>query len=612
MRILPDLQGLRMQINFGVNMDYKKLGLRVGLELHQQLSSGTKLFCRCPIIRSDEFPVEVRRKMRPVQSELGEEDPAALFEFLRDKTFVYLSNPESSCLIELDEWPPLPINENALKTAVQLAKLLNCSLVDEIHVMRKTVIDGSAVTGFQRTALIATDGYIETSFGTLEIKTINLEEDSAPAVSKGDHIEYRLDRLGIPLVEIATDSTISSPKDAKEAAEKIGLLLRSLDVVRGIGSIRQDVNISIEQGSRVEIKGFQDLNSIPKLVENEVARQMTLLEIKDELHKRGFRACSKAKDVTKLFQGTKNNFIRKSLESNQHVSALVLPKFSGLLKRECGYRTFGKELSAYPAAYGFGMIHSDEDLAKYNLVYEFDKLRKELVAGEEDAVAIIVGNGAEKAIAALIERANYCSVGVPAETRVADELGSKYARPLPGSGRLYPESDVPAISMEKFANVEVPKTLEERKSELDLAEQLAEQIVKSKYYSWFSKTRTYDETLAATIFLSTFKDLSRRGFDVTKIKEEDIITMLEKIVAGSVPKNAVTSILEEVCKGRPISSVLAEYYSLSDSELRGIVKKTLEENPNKTDSALIGIIMKKTKGRANGRKVSQLVRELAK
>jgi len=232
-------------------MDYKKLGLRVGLEIHQQLASGTKLFCRCPITKSEEFPLEIHRKMRPVQSELGEEDPAALFEYLRNRTFVYKFNPESSCLIELDESPPLSMNESALKIAVQLSKLLHCSLVSEIHVMRKTVIDGSAVTGFQRTSLIATDGYIETSFGPLEIQTINIEEDSAPAIGKGDAIEYRLDRLGIPLVEIATGSSISSPQEAKEAAKKIGTLLRSLDVVRGIGSIRQDVNISIKEGSRV-------------------------------------------------------------------------------------------------------------------------------------------------------------------------------------------------------------------------------------------------------------------------------------------------------------------------------------------------------------------------
>lgn len=592
-------------------MDYKKLGLRVGLEIHQQLASGTKLFCRCPIRKSSEFPIEVRRKMRPVQSELGEEDPAALFEFLRDKTFVYLANRESSCLVELDEQPPKPLNEKALTIAVQLAKLLRCDLVNEIHVMRKTVIDGSAVTGFQRTALIATDGYIDTNFGPLEIKTINLEEDSAPAISKGDYIEYRLDRLGIPLVEVATASTIGSPEQAKESAEQIGLLLRSLEVVRGIGSIRQDVNISIKEGSRIEIKGFQQLEDIPKLVENEAARQSALIEIKDDLHKRGFKACGKARDITKLFEKTKCNFVRKAVEGGQHVSALVLPKFAGLLKKQCGDRTFGKELSAYPAAYGFGMIHSDEDLEKYNLVYEFDKLRKELEACEEDAIAIIVGNGAEKAISALIGRINYCSVGVPEETRVADGLGSKYARPLPGSGRLYPESDIPAIKITReLTDIEMPKTLEEKRHELkELPKQLAEQIVKSKYYSQFLQLKKYDPVLAATIFLSTYKDLSLRGFDVSKIKKED----LEKIMSRQdIPQNAIPNILIEILKGETVDVALSYYEEYSDEELRSIVMKVIEENRTKTDSALIGIVMEKTKGRTDGKKVAQLIKELGK
>lgn len=596
-------------------MDYKKLGLRVGLEIHQQLNSGTKLFCKCPIKKSEEFPIEVSRKMRPVQSELGEEDPAALFEFLRNKTFVYRANAESSCLIELDEAPPFSMNTTALKIAVQLAKLLNCSLVEEIHVMRKTVIDGSAVTGFQRTALIATDGCLNIDSGPLEIQTINLEEDAATPIAKGDgFVEYRLDRLGTPLVEIATGSTISSPQEAKEAAEKIGLLLRGLDVVRGIGSIRQDVNISIKDGARVEIKGFQELEKIPALVENEVARQAALVEIKEELHRRGFHNIKPdVKDVTKIFHSTKCNFVRKAIEEGQHVSALVLPKFADLLKKQCGDRTFGKELSAYPASHGFGIIHSDEDLEKYKLTVEFQELRKELHAGEEDIVLIIVGNNSERAVNALINRVNYCLVGVPNETRIADETGSKYARPLPGSGRLYPESDVPAISMARFRDVDVPKTLEEKKLELkELPEQLAEQIVKSKYYSWFSELKKYDPVLAVTIFLSTYKDLARRGFDISKIKKEDLDMLLKNIAEGDIPKNAAASILEAVCTGQSVDSAMTDYYQLPDEQLREIVKSVIKGNPDKSDSALIGIALGKVKGKADGKKIAELVKELKK
>ncbi len=593
-------------------MDYSKLGLKVGLEIHQQLNSGSKLFCRCPLIKADEFPLEIRRKMNPVQSELGEDDPAALFEYLRNRTFIYKANTNSSCLVEMDESPPLPVSEKALKMVVQLSKLMNCRLVDEIYFMRKTVIDGSAVSGFQRTGLIATDGFIETSFGKLGVQTISLEEDSAPALSKGESIEYRLDRLGTPLIEIATDPDIHTPEQAKEAAEKIGTLLRSVDVVRGIGSIRQDVNISITGGSRVEIKGFQELDKIPELVENEVKRQASLVEIKNELKRRGFSGMKNdARDITDMFQHTKCNFVKKALENHLHVYGLKVEKFSGLLKQPCGDRTFGKELSTYPASHGFGIIHSDEELEKYSLTFDFANLRKELGARDEDLILIVVGNNAGRAIQSLVDRINFCLIGVPKETRVADGLGSRYARPLPGSGRLYPESDIPAIKINHaLRNIELPKTLEERKEELDIPDQLKDQIVKSKYYSWFLELKQYDPTMAATIFLSTYKDVGRKGFDVEKIRLEDLHVLLQKVSEGTVPKNKVSDILVELCSNQPISTILEKYSVMSEDRLNVIVKSVIHDNPGKSESALIGIVLGKVKGKADGRRISELVKEL--
>src|SRR3989344_593495 len=409
-------------------MDYKKLGLKVGLEIHQQLNTSHKLFCYCPPIESEEFPITTERKMRAVTGELGEFDPAALYEFLRDRQFIYKSHPDSSCLVELDEDPPKNLNLEALKIALQVSKLLFSDILDEIHVMRKTVIDGSAVSGFQRTSLIALNGELETSFGKIDIETISLEEDSAPALKKyNGTIEYRLDRLGVPLIEIATAPQIKSPEMAKEAAEKIGLILRSTKVMRGIGTIRQDINISISGGARIEIKGFQELEKIPKIVENEVARQFFLLEIKEELNKRGLKnIISNPEDVTGLFKETKNNFLKKKLQQGEKIHALVLPKFSGLLKKECGDRTFGKEINGYAQAFGMGMIHSDEDLQKYQITYEFSELRKKLKAEERDIVLIIAGKNPEKAVNSVLQRAKYCLVGVPEETRVADDIGSKY------------------------------------------------------------------------------------------------------------------------------------------------------------------------------------------
>ncbi|MBD3354665.1 Glu-tRNA(Gln) amidotransferase subunit GatE [Candidatus Woesearchaeota archaeon] len=258
--------------------DYKKLGFKCGLEIHQQLE-GKKLFCSCSCINSnDNTDINFERRLRAVAGETGKIDIAAKYEMEKSKKFIYEGNSKDVCLVDMDEEPPHPINQGAVKTALQAAKLLNAKIVDEIQVMRKTVIDGSNVSGFQRTALVAYDGVIETSQGNVHIPTICLEEEAAQKIeSTKEFTKYRLDRLGIPLVEIATAPDIKNPEHAKETAEKIGMILRSTKKVkRGIGTIRQDVNISIKGKNRIELKGFQELKSIPEVLEKEVGRQLSL------------------------------------------------------------------------------------------------------------------------------------------------------------------------------------------------------------------------------------------------------------------------------------------------------------------------------------------------
>ncbi len=260
-------------------IDYKKLGFRCGLEIHQQLD-GKKLFCNCPTSNTDKTPnLHAVRKLRAVVGETGEIDSAAVHEMTKGKEFHYESHSIDTCSIEYDEEPPMPLNKEALETALKVALLLNAKPVDEIQVMRKIVVDGSNVSGFQRTALIAMDGFVETSLGKVNIPTICLEEESAQKLEgKKDALRYKLDRLGIPLIEIATSASILSAEHAKEVASYLGMVLRSVDgVKRGLGTIRQDVNVSIEKGSRVEVKGFQDLRSIPKVIEFEVGRQLDLI-----------------------------------------------------------------------------------------------------------------------------------------------------------------------------------------------------------------------------------------------------------------------------------------------------------------------------------------------
>src|SRR3990167_607961 len=285
-----------------MELDYQKLGFKCGLEIHQQLE-GKKLFCECPTINSNSEPnVKFERRLRAVAGETGEIDIAAKHEMQKGKKFIYEADSNDTCLVEYDDEPPHKLNKQALETTLKIALLLNAKIVDEIQVMRKTVVDGSNVSGFQRTALVAMGGFIETSHGKAAIPTICLEEEAAQKIEESnDSVLYRLDRLGIPLIEIATDSSIKSPEHAKEVAGHIGMALRSIEgVKRGLGTIRQDVNVSISKGARTEIKGFQDLRSIPKVINYEIERQLE--EIK--------KGKKPEKEVRKAEQDFTTSFLR--------------------------------------------------------------------------------------------------------------------------------------------------------------------------------------------------------------------------------------------------------------------------------------------------------------
>ncbi len=261
-------------------IDYEAVGFKCGIEIHNRLATKAKLFCECPARFSNSEPLlTIVRKLRPVAGELGKIDAAAAYEYLRDKTFRYQIFRDTTCLVEIDEEPCHKMNQEALEICLQVAKLLRAEIPEEIHIMRKTVIDGSNTAGFQRTALVGTNGILETSLGPVRIENISVEEESAGIVERGENfVVYRLDRLGIPLVEIGTAADIKSPAHAQEVAEKLGSLVRSTGKSqRGLGSTRQDVNVSITGGARVEIKGFQSLEGIQKVIEMEIERQKSLI-----------------------------------------------------------------------------------------------------------------------------------------------------------------------------------------------------------------------------------------------------------------------------------------------------------------------------------------------
>jgi len=263
-----------------MHLNYEELGFKCGIEIHQQLE-GHKLFCNCLTeIRKDNPDFKVIRRLRASAGEEGKVDQAALHEQKKQKYFIYQGYNDINCDVELDEEPPHPINQEALKAAFQVAKMLNCEIVDEIQVMRKTVIDGSNTSGFQRTMLISMNGFLEVNKKRIGIDVVCLEEEACQIVDRTKEYDvYNLSRLGIPLIEIATKADIKTPEEAREVAAKIGMILRSTGACkRGIGTIRQDVNLSIKDGARVEIKGFQELRSISKVIDYEIERQLKLIK----------------------------------------------------------------------------------------------------------------------------------------------------------------------------------------------------------------------------------------------------------------------------------------------------------------------------------------------
>ncbi|HEV2449512.1 MAG TPA: Glu-tRNA(Gln) amidotransferase subunit GatE, partial [Thermoplasmata archaeon] len=380
---------------------------------------------------------------------------AVAFEAARGQLFRYEVSP-GSCLVDADEEPPLPMDAEALDVALSVALLLHARPVDEIQVMRKIVIDGSNTTGFQRTSLVATDGWIEYGGRRIGIPTICLEEDAARKVAQGDgESRFRLDRLGIPLVEIATAPELTSGAEARGVAEEIGLLLRATRRVRrGIGTIREDLNVSVEGGTRVEIKGVQELRLLPQYVASERTRQETLLHVRDKLRARGAHLGESAVvELTDLLKGLASVPFRE-LANGGTALGLRLPGFAGLLGGSAGStERLGRELAEYVRVTGTrGLLHSDE-LPGYGVDAErLEQLRARLGVGDEDGFVLVVAPSrarAEKAVGAARERAVLAIAGVPPETRDPLPDGrTRYSRPLPGRDRMYPETDVPPIAVD--------------------------------------------------------------------------------------------------------------------------------------------------------------------
>ncbi len=622
---------------------YEKLGLRVGFEIHQELNTH-KLFCNCPSrLREEEPSLKVRRRLRPTQSEMGAVDRAALAEALKGKGFVYQVYPDSTCLVELDDEPPHPVNEEALNIALEAALLLGAKPVDEVHTMRKIVIDGSNTCGFQRTALVALAGEIETDGKSFRIPTICLEEDAARKIDENpEYANYRLDRLGIPLVEIATGPDFSDPETPAKAALHIGQILRATGKVkRGIGTIRQDINISITDGARQEIKGVQELSLISEVIEREVRRQLALLEIRDELRRRGAgKVEGKGVDITEIFSSTKSSVVRRALGAGGRTLAVKLPKFAGILGKELQPgRRFGTELADHARLYGKvgGIFHTDE-LPGYGISEEETaRLRSTVEAADDDAVVFVVGDKekAEVALKAVVDRMNQALQGVPEETRRALIDGNtEFMRPLPGAERMYPETDIPPIPITRDRLNRIRRKLPELPEqkvkrfikEYHLSQNLASRISLSENVALFEeivKKCRVDPTLVASTLEEALVSLRREGVPVENLNKKHLERTFKLFSLRKITKESIPQILSALARKprEKVEKILDELSlkAMSISELKdlvsGIVDNNIEmirEQGEKSHKKLMGIVMKEVRGKADGQLVSKLLQKKIK
>ncbi len=612
-------------------MDYKQLGLKSGIEIHQQLE-GEKLFCHCPTEIIDAAPdTTIKRELRAVEGETGEIDVAASHEQKKGRHYVYHLYNKNTCLVEIDEEPPHPVNAQALEVCLVAAKMLNAKIVDEIQFMRKTVVDGSNVSGFQRTALVATDGYIETSFGKVKIPTICLEEDSAKIVEKhADYAVYNLSRLGIPLIEIATAPDMHTPEQVKEVAEKIGMLLRATNAVkRGLGTIRQDINVSISKGTRVEIKGAQDLHLLPKIVEYEAQRQQNLLIFKEKVQNLISALSLNPKnyiDLTSIFSKTECLFLKKSLADKQGVFGMKIDHFAGLLGYELMLNhRFATEISDnVKVLTGYGILHSDElvELPKYGITAdEVAAIRTKLGCKNNDAFIITTTKKdplvIEKIFQAIIERINDAVKGVLQEVRAVIQEGtSKYMRPMPGSARMYPETDIPSILVAKqyLTSLVLPETLDEKQTRLEqlgLSSDLAELMVKKGDVGFFESCVTAYKNLnpafIAELLLPKLLEVKRKyNVDISKITHANLTLLLGHLNQGTIVKNSVEEILVNYARGKEVN--YGKYKGISQAELERVIKDIVAVNKDKPFGAVMGIVMHKYQGTVDGKQVNEILK----
>ncbi len=622
-----------------MELDYKGLGFRCGLEIHQRLSSKNKLFCSCSariVDQSDDDDIkgDIMRHQRAVAGELGSVDASAEFEQIRGREFLYHIYDENTCLVDIDEEPPHDMDMEALHIALSMASALSMSPIYEIQPMRKGVVDGSNPSAFQRTTLIGVDGVLNIDGKEIKIPAISLEEESAGIISKTKTemersiVRYSTQRVGIPLIEIDTDSYIESPEMARSIAIHIGTLLRITgNVQRGIGSIRQDVNVSIRDGARVEIKGLQELSMLHRFVENEVLRQVNLLSIRDELKRRGAKVY-KPVDVTGALRDSSSKMVIHGLASPDGVAYGFRAKgFEGVFGREVNPdRRLGTEVSDYAKMAGVnGIIHSDEALDRYGLSdKDIKNVRKALGVVDGDAFVIVIGGESMvlNAIGMAAERARVAMMEVPKETRGVYDTKlctTRFLRPLPTGSRMYPETDArPTViteGMRKRAEADAPN-LERSISELERvagSREMAGRLLLSYRFGLFSslsKNKKIDSVFLANTILQRFPELEREGYDVDSISESRLERLFVLYSNGKIAKHGVGEALKLLSKDAAtnVDDIIEnnKLWRISGNKLKRLVDDFKGRGGAKS-GVIVGEIMKRYRLNVDGEELNDLL-----
>jgi len=630
--------------------DYAALGFRCGLEVHQQLLTARKLFCRCPAARySDAYDAEVLRHMRPTLSELGEYDGTALMEKKTKKNIFYRIHHDTVCTYEFDDTPPFFIDDEALDIALGICLLLHLNLVGELHIARKQYLDGSIPTGFQRTGILGVDGWVPFRDGRrIRIRQLSIEEDACREVSDIGHDRvYLTDRLGMPLIETVTEPDIRTPQEAAEVGQLLRRLARSTGQVRtGYGAGRQDVNVSIAGGTRCEIKGTPQIWRNPRLIYNEARRQWSLLQIRGALHERGVTADTfewAAQDVTNLVSQTDYQPLRAAIAQGHVVKCTVLRGFAGLLNEPIQeHTTFAKEFSDRVRVIAClthqpNLVHSD--MASETLAgRDWKALRRRLRADHGDALLLVWGSpeDTETACQEIVLRAREATVGVPSDTRQALKDGTTaFERVLPGPDRMYPDTDLPPLAIREDRleriRVRLPEPIwdrEDRYRRLGLPEALVQELSISPRAGLFDRLvekLAVRPLFAATVLGPRFRGWRRAGLPVDGLTDDEVFAIFEAHARGRLAREGVEAVLRlvaahpPVADGAPAARVAAvfaerDFSPLSDAALDDLLERRLAElddarfaTPAKKCRALCGRLMDDLIGRVDGRRVAERV-----